>query len=249
MLDEVLNADLLQRMCKVDEGFLSRVVERFLRDKSPEVRDALYHPPHDAVPGATSPSLALLLCVDLLFDSTSQPIYLLSAKARLFLEGPPPEPLPMDIATEVAPRPPYLLAPEPDVTEGEGACPTSDCESSASSVAEDALPNFFRMFRDVAHWNEYVRTMAACVHEIFLYELRRTDLPIDRVIRGYFDVPNFCFFFPSYLSLMHALQERMPPHRSSCNASRRELLASTGDSCDAWESLLSTMRMGLSRSS
>ncbi|TPP54345.1 hypothetical protein CGC21_22520 [Leishmania donovani] len=83
MQRRIEQAALLERTCVADPGFISRLVRAF--DKRMHQESAA-----DEVSGRqhSHPSLALLLALDLLFESPSLPIYVLSAKARVFEVAP-----------------------------------------------------------------------------------------------------------------------------------------------------------------
>ncbi|KAG5500531.1 hypothetical protein JKF63_03625 [Porcisia hertigi] len=79
MQRRIEQAALLERTCIADPAFISRLVRSFYKEKNLAVAfDGV------AEPQRSHPHLALFLTVDLHFDSPSLPIYVLSAKARVF---------------------------------------------------------------------------------------------------------------------------------------------------------------------
>lgn len=175
-------AALLERTCAMDPDFVSRLVARFYK------RNSKQRTSQDA-------PLALLLTVDLLFEGPSLPLYVLSAKARVYEVAPRSDAawsdvssvwaasstlwvplLKMDAELEDAaagerPATPTTTAtagPSPSVCAGDSAKMASvEEDEGEEEEVEDAAAalNFFRMFRDVEHWNEYVVAMARRLHE------------------------------------------------------------------------------------
>ncbi|CBZ35620.1 hypothetical protein, conserved [Leishmania donovani] len=181
MQRRIEQAALLERTCVADPGFISRLVRAF--DKRMHQESAA-----DEVSGRqhSHPSLALLLALDLLFESPSLPIYVLSAKARVF-EVAPRTSAPWTAINDASQW--HLWTPllaDADATGAEGASHGAtaadaacrgDGNTQATPLGEDEESegteedeeedvttgslDFFRMFRDVGHWNQYVRAMAA----------------------------------------------------------------------------------------
>ncbi|KAG5474447.1 hypothetical protein LSCM1_03231 [Leishmania martiniquensis] len=189
MQRRIEQAALLERTCAADPAFIPRLVSIF--DKGRHLRLGL-----DDISGQQHlhPHLALFLTVDLLFESPSLPIYVLSAKARVFEVAPrtsaawaaianAPEwhlwtPLLADadtIGTDDA------LDDVAAATAANAACVVDNSTHTASlgegREAEEAeeeeedvaasFLNFFRMFRGIAHWNQYVTAMVARLQHRF----------------------------------------------------------------------------------
>ena len=212
MQRRVEQAALLEHTCEVDPDFISRLVARFHKRRSGtapsrSAAGGIYDSTRQRAArgeGEEEEHLTLLLTVDLLFEGPSLPIYVLSAKARVF-EVVQRSDAAWDAAFSTT-TPWTLWTPllknkqTGDVLgEGEGeataavAAAASVGASPASSAAErvssrgnsdsetemdeedqdeyddddDAAStlNFFRMFRDVEHWNQYVVAMVQRLHD------------------------------------------------------------------------------------
>ncbi|EPY21494.1 hypothetical protein STCU_05691 [Strigomonas culicis] len=97
-------------------------------------------PPGAATAAAADPwaPFLLLLAVDVLFDGPGHPIYVLSAKVRVVARR-----APADAASDA----PYLL---------EDAASDAPAVAERAELEEESAARFFRLFRDVAHWNTYI---------------------------------------------------------------------------------------------
>ncbi|CAG9577312.1 conserved hypothetical protein [Leishmania major strain Friedlin] len=179
MQRRIEQAALLERTCAADPGFISRLVGAF--DKRRHRGSAT-----DEVAGHqhSHPSLALLLTLDLLFESPSLPIYVLSAKARLFEVAPRTSatwtaindasqwhlwtPLLVDADATGADGASDGAAAADAACRGDGntqATPSRENEDSEGAEEEEDVATgslgFFCMFRDIDHWNQYVSAMVA----------------------------------------------------------------------------------------
>ncbi|KAG5499947.1 hypothetical protein GH5_04087 [Leishmania sp. Ghana 2012 LV757] len=183
MQRRIEQAALLERTCAVDPAFIPRLVRTFDKGKHLALDS-------DGVSGQQDRHrrLVLLLAVDLIFDSPSLPIYVLSAKARVFEVAPRTSATWAAIADASQWRlwTPLLINADASGADGalDGAAAASAAnagcvvdssihtvslgESKESEEAEEeeedlvtSSVDFFRMFRDVGHWNQYVIAMVA----------------------------------------------------------------------------------------
>ncbi|KAK7198187.1 hypothetical protein NESM_000775400 [Novymonas esmeraldas] len=168
-------AALLERTCAADAAFISRLVAAFERQRRRSTQSAA-----EAAESLrpSPPRLALLLSVDVLFDGPALPIYVLSARARVF-EVAPRSSAPWAALLAAAPQwdlwTPLLVGASDAGSDAGGDCsgdtcaaPSAEREAAASESGSEeeeeegeatATLNFFRMFRDVPRWNQYVAAM------------------------------------------------------------------------------------------
>jgi hypothetical protein len=194
MLRRVEQAALLERTREVDPDFITRLVKRFYKRRDAAALSQPGSSCMDDDAHRAEERLALLLSVDLLFEGPSLPIYILSAKARVFAVAPrgaavwddllstTPSwslwtPLLKDEETadgedSVTPAALAVEASVPHALIGlPGQHPMEDVEKENTSEDDDdeegaaATLNFFRMFRDIEHWNHYVAAMVQRLHD------------------------------------------------------------------------------------
>ncbi|KPA85235.1 hypothetical protein ABB37_01588 [Leptomonas pyrrhocoris] len=191
MQRRIEQAALLERTREVDPDFISRLVARFLKRRGAASSQSVGC--SSAGHGVQHPAehLTLLLTIDLLFDGPSLPIYVLSAKSRVFevvqrteavwdeLLGttavwPLWAPLLKSAAGEAGGSQGSTSAATLSTMEGTSTNSDTDAQEEADTEEDDedevesgngaATLNFFRMFRDAAHWNQYVVTMTQRLH-------------------------------------------------------------------------------------
>ncbi|CAJ1028935.1 hypothetical protein, conserved [Leishmania lindenbergi] len=209
MQRRIEQAALLERTCATDPGFISRLVSAFDKEKH-----LAYASDGAAGQQHPYPRLALLLTVDLLFESSSLPIYLLSSKARVFEVASRTSvtwgaindasqwhlwtPLLVDADTSGADGALDASAAAPTVKaacgcdDGIHAAPLGEDEESDETEEEEEdvatrSLNFFRMFRGIGHWNQYVSSMVAR-----LQQSRSDALGLDDSNKPSRDVQHYC---------------------------------------------------------
>lgn len=164
IMERLRKSRLLERACEENPAFLRTLVSRWAKTV-PKGRDR-----RAAVSDLTAHGFCLFLAVDLLFESASLPIPLLSAKVRLLPAREAEEPS----FTGLSPAPYVLEQPNTDNDEAEVADgedgedavgPQPQIHVSESDTDEEdagvkgSTTTFFRLFRNELNWNHYVGEM------------------------------------------------------------------------------------------
>ncbi|GET90126.1 hypothetical protein, conserved [Leishmania tarentolae] len=193
MQRRIQQAALLERTCAADPGFISRLVRAFDKRHQRSSTDDVAGKRH------SHPRLAILVALDLLFESPSLPIYVLSAKARVFEVAPRTSetwaaindasrwhlwtPLLVDAGATGTDSVSHRDASANAVCRGDDsthAAPLEEGEESEGTEEDDNADtsslNFFRMFRDIEHWNQYVSAMVARLQQSRGGAMDRDDL-------------------------------------------------------------------------
>ncbi|KPI87882.1 hypothetical protein ABL78_3039 [Leptomonas seymouri] len=194
MLRRMEQAALLERTLEANSDFISRLVAKFHKRNCVVPSQSAAGSNDDPGARQSEEHLTLLLNVDLLFEGPSLPIYILSAKARVFEVAQRTDAEWDGLQGRTTSRP--LWTPLLKLTEDEededhnataGAPPVTADKASSHSSNSDAAEeregdseedddeevggggagtlSFFRMFRDAAHWNQYVAAMVQRLHD------------------------------------------------------------------------------------
>lgn len=165
MMERVKKAALLERTCRTDTQFLHRLLQAY-GDLWRQVDCRRYFGSRTDARAAIAPvDCLLLLSVDLLFESASLPIHVLSGRVRVFPSesmNPTAEAGEKDVAAGA----PFMLEPV-ELSTGEGtteAGPAAAADAGLEIEESDAeaiehISSFLRLFRDEENWNRYVEAM------------------------------------------------------------------------------------------
>ncbi|CCW68633.1 unnamed protein product, partial [Phytomonas sp. Hart1] len=173
ILKRIQQAQLLERAYATNGKLLPKLKEAFIRRVS-RTTGSTKHQSGTAQRGE-SQNLILMLAVDILFEGSSFPIYILSAKMRLFFVK-LADSLNQEVGSDkdaVVGDLPYIKELLNSDSDDNDICDTNDLNinddvssfSSLSSISEndetnESLLEFFRLIRDPSNWNRYVRVMA-----------------------------------------------------------------------------------------
>ncbi|EPY26991.1 hypothetical protein AGDE_10990 [Angomonas deanei] len=138
--DRLKRLDLLGAMGHFQPSWLEQLTERFRSNaNNKKKRDAGNSNDNQEQQASTEGDLIVMLAVDFFFDTPTCPIFVTSAKVRLF-------------ESKSGLSPPYLR----EADEEEEPAETEETKSNATEVEEETIVRFFRLFRDEVNWNRYL---------------------------------------------------------------------------------------------
>lgn len=184
LTERIKKSRLLERTCEDNPAFLPALTDKWWQANAraaaaaPTPTGAVARHAAEAAASARARGFSLLVAVDLLFESVTLPIHLLSAKARLFPceeEGDPPayagmpeapfvlEPLDEDDRAadgDAAVPAEEVVSPQPeDASDNDNGNANDDNDGEEDEPEDTNSVNFFRLFRNEFNWNKYIEEM------------------------------------------------------------------------------------------